>query len=252
MRVADAGDSRVVYRPSSGSGQLWSSNSSGGVAPETVGDLDAGLLPHQIEAALPAVPEEQIAQGQAEEISMLSDVQEEGLPDDTDLLHASGDSLDIGAQLDLTQLCLEDGDGVDEDLSSLPGSDDPLPQKASMAGSFECSDLTVGSPSQEGAGSLRYDVMPHIPDQPEQMPIASAQAAELFVDTPAVISPRPSESQAVAVASIEASTQDVDMESARSSSYDYAAGDLENEVSNDVVFVAEAHLATQVTHSGEL
>lgn len=171
------GDSRIVYRPSSGSDQVWASNSSGVVAPEAVGDTDVELLPTQIEASLPAVPEELITNSHAAvaAASSVNGVHQEGLQDADNPIKGCGDPLDAGMELNIAHLSLDDTGGVDDGLLSSPGSDILPLQQASVTESFEQAYAEKIPSLDDDSSSLREDMDPQILDQLEQMSIASSQ-----------------------------------------------------------------------------
>eukprot|EP00892_Ulva_mutabilis_P005231 jgi/Ulvmu1/307/UM001_0311.1 len=116
LRDHPQGDSRTIYRPSSGSDKPWRSTSTGD---EPGGESEAGMVQGHIEAALPAVPEEHMALGQAPLTCLPSTADKDLFTDEATPLTAPADSLDAGMDLDLAGLSLEDN--ADADMWSMPG-----------------------------------------------------------------------------------------------------------------------------------
>lgn len=149
------------------------------IAPEVAGETEVGLLSTQIEAALPAVPEEHMTQIHAAAASSQTEVQKEGLQVVDNTKRDGGDPLDAGMEIDMAHLSLDDAADVDDGLLSSPGSDILPVQQTSITDSLEDTYVDNVPSLDDDSGSLRQDMDPQVLDQIERISIASPQPSRV-------------------------------------------------------------------------
>lgn len=145
------------------------------------------------------VPEENTAPMLAAASRSLSALLEEGVPemDTVNRLHSPA-GIDEGLQLDLAHLSLEDVDAVDGGLLSSAGSAVPLSESTAL-------DLGIGHDDRShsdvvhGAEVLQTEIDPQVPDEVEQMSIASSHSEMQPATSPADVESFPSEALPLAV-----------------------------------------------------